>query len=248
MGMENAHNYFLQILSEQGLLGFSLFMLLLTYCLARLYRNGNKLAFYAMLGVLATNIYGHSLLVSSLFILFYILAFSFYPKNAPSKFVLDKSFLRGKWWVGLVTVLVVMGALYEVWSSPSRLPYAGSPICYKPQSFKRYWTTGQSRFQLRSIFETSPISYFVSHPNLDKNPVTVSVDIWLKDMHFKNMTRTFYEPMRMSEVVDYPKQFEGPIWIEARVSRCFIEKNLGISLDNRPLGIQFDLTLNENGT
>ncbi len=137
-GMENTHNYFLQILAEQGLIGFGLLALFLGVGLLLLRQNRQNTLFLIIVGIFIGNLYGHVLLISSFFFVFNALLCI----NAkPSSDIPIRPWLMIICFI-VFPVLFGVGILTEWLTFKSRNPFKEQTLCRNTSAYEDGWTRG----------------------------------------------------------------------------------------------------------
>lgn len=208
MRIINAHNYYLQLLAELGLIGFVLFL----WTIQIIFRKGwNAVRFSGLvpLGLLSGIIAflfslftQHALLQMEFQFLFWtvvILLFSYAPVSpSPSK--------RGRMNVVIVCFILALGGhLYnQFWKSPQRQDLDYSVGMYKVEKDNQghllQWTS-KLAYLKKVINDNSLIlPIFVNYPDIIKHPVTVQIYVDRKKMDtFKlNQTGWSYHPYTLS--------------------------------------------------
>jgi O-antigen ligase len=114
---ENAHNYFLQVAAEAGLLGLVLLIWLLVRIFSGAFRGPpeSATAAYGLIAILAVSLLQHPLLVDSLF-------FTVIPIAALAMVPESRLPSLPRWSVGVLLGLLLVGALVDVYHAADRMP------------------------------------------------------------------------------------------------------------------------------
>ena len=251
MGGENAHNYFLQTLTETGLIGIAVFSLAL---IAPLIESNNKKVLLPALVALASlflgNIFAHSFLVRENLLIAAILLGLMYAINE-SKFrqlitliLVQIKRIKGGIelrYLGLIFMLfAIFFILKEVAFAYGHSPFEYGRLCFvnKPME-EDGWTSGQ--FELDIPSGSSQVKIMaqgypkkmgdrigVLAEQIYENQIinTQYFDVSLKLQDEINMNITNHESKHMSN-----SRFRFT------VSQCFTPRNQGVNIDGRRLGI-----------
>ena len=250
---ENAHNYFLQVLAENGLVGIAAFAIafIIPY---RSCRN-KQLVLPACIGLLSLflgNIFAHSFLVRENLLLGAFLLGLIYccsDKGPESMTNSIMALTRSKRQLIYSTVVVfLVGVAIEVASSFGRLPFLKGADCFIKEmpSYPDGWTSGawEERLpdnirSLELVAKSNRIrnssESLIMHlellawiPGRGKVPISTKVFPWTS------------EEFKILKVNVPPEYYDSPYIISARLqlSSCYTPRNLGINTDSRRLGIQ----------
>lgn len=249
-GGENAHNYFLQTLTETGLLGTLALAFSLTAPL--IFSRQRMLlmpAAIALFAVLLGNVYAHSLLVRENLILAAVLMglmYSIYGmqvergliNNSPSK---PGASVKSAVVLAMCCVLVV-GAIKEVYLSFTSFPFQYGSACFvaKPLTADG-WSSGKTMaFALPVGAHGIRVPVEVTRPGLAKHPLEANLQIiglrWSvlasSDTSWNASGKNYIEvALPKGEVSD------GTIDAVLTVSTCYTPRNQGVSVDGRRLGV-----------
>jgi hypothetical protein len=257
---ENAHNYFLQTLVENGLLGALVFAVLLLYPLWRIQNKRVLIPAWIALGaIFVGNVFAHSMLVrENLFIAASLLALTYAWLGAaqqsgapvgvntqcqnPVLFASRHPVLS----VGLVIGFIIgLGLLCakEVYQSFARFPFTADTQCFKPRPLDPDgWTSGQYEFAMPSRAQGVVLNLAGTQPDVAQRPLPAILSL----VHNERGTLS---STAVSFVTDAPTRIEVrlPEGVTAnddayravlRLQRCFIPKNMGINADDRRLGVR----------
>lgn len=254
---EHAHNYFLQVLVENGVVGVAAFALMLIYPLLKIADKRILLPALVGLGaIFCANIFSHSLLVRENLLLsacFVALLYSWLPtshlasadqargpgaKVGPVSLNGQRVFLLGS------IVLAIILITKEGVQSLSRAPFDSDIQCFKVHPVgPDGWTSGLYRIEMPTAAKGLTIRLATTQPDAMQRPLTATINVFLDKQVL--MQRDFVlnktGPQELS--LDFPAQTltkEGPYQIELRVSRCFVPRNFGMNEDSRRLGVRME--------
>ena len=250
---ENAHNYFLQVLAENGLVGISVFAI--AFIIPYRACQNKQLILPACIGLLSLflgNIFAHSFLVRENLLLGATLLGLLYCfsgmgiSNAHNQRAAPPSRSR---LLGLLAILVLLvGVAIEVASSFGRLPFIASADC----SIKELpisadsWATGS--WERRFPQESKGVEIVLSpnRPNINKIPVTARFEVlsWeagrgkvpvltISHQWVNNEPATI-----LLELAPQYRSSSNIVTARIQLSNCYTPRNLGINTDGRRLGAQ----------
>jgi O-antigen ligase len=260
---ENAHNYFLQVLVENGLVGFWVFVFLVVY---PFWKTINKTAlapaWVALAALFAGNVFSHSMLVrenmliaASLVALMYAWIRS--EGNSTNDITTPKliSISKGRfkllakaWGVSFLVAagfIVTILAVREIYTAYSTGPFLVDIQCHKPRPLERDgWTSGH--YQINDVPPGArglTLNLATTQPNIAKYPLPGHFSLFFDEKHV--VTQSFVlnhnGPQELS--FDFPDNIRttpDDYRIDLKVDRCFVPKNFGMSLDSRRLGVKID--------
>ncbi|MBF0551959.1 MAG: O-antigen ligase family protein [Deltaproteobacteria bacterium] len=254
---QNAHNYFLQLSAELGLPGLAVFLAIIWYALrsksptqepdqeSKFYRLGLKcgLAAYVL-----TFITGHPLLLDNQQVLFwFIIATLAIPEGSIRK--VENS---GRVSQPALIVVIILSVGFAL-GYGYRFSHPVIPHEFGLYSWEKHPNGSYTRWTMKkSDFTFVPKSHFwgftVSSNQLNSNgPAGLALNILLNgqlrdSVHLFNGESKFF--------LYYTPYLDRRIKISTEVSETFNQKRLGLSLDNRDLGVSlspitfFPLTIN----
>lgn len=262
---ENAHNYFLQILVENGILGFAAFLLLILYPLFKVTNRRALIPALVALGALfGANLFSHSMLVRENLLLaacFVALIYSWTerdlsnrsetyvaPTRKPSPLssatriftegVQRRSFL-------LFCALLIGGLI----AKESYQAFRGTPFdvdmqCNATRPLARDgWTSGRYVLEVPVGAQGVVLNLATTQPDVVKRPLSGSLTLWFdrrllaqKDFVLDKTGPQKLEIYLPEGTLATPDDYE----VELKVERCFIPRNFGMSGDSRRLGIRID--------
>ena len=251
---ENAHNYFLQILAENGLIGFLLFALMVFYPLWKA-KNKKLLipALIALGAVFVSNLYGHSMLVrENLFLATVFIALMYAwltPDNIKSSSSLyGLKFNKNVISIALVAglVIIVLFATKETIQTFKRFPFSVDTQCFKSKKIQPDgWTSGVVEMPLPS--EATGMSFKVTamQPVQIKTPLTATLSLSRSGDELISSQSLVLDPrgnntfeifLPENHVINNPDRY----LVTLRLNHCFIPRNLGNTPDGRRLGVKLE--------
>ena len=258
-GGENAHNYFLQVLVENGLVGILVFSLALIAPFFLI--KSKKLLFPAALGLIALllgNLFAHSFLVRENLILAAVFLALIYAWALASPKLVSFSggasgpaFEKNHLLIGcLVLVLLVAGSI-EAYRSFYRFPYQTGQHCFisKPL-FADGWSSGILEIPLPAKTRGLRVHIAaVGRPDLHRRPLQARMDVayYERYSHDHPPLATVFQEWKSPaagimeiRLQDNSKLINGNGKAVLRVSNCFNPRDYGISSDSRNLGVLID--------
>ena len=252
-GGENAHNYFLQTLAENGLVGIGLFaaIFLIPWILTR---NCRLLypATIAILSLFLGNIFAHAFLVRENLLVCAALLGLLYsqalvvPNNESIPFMAISR--QWKFVVIGTAISILVASIYEFQSSFQQKPFLRGIDCYRvplpitPDG----WTSGAWEERLPSEKRKVILRLEPGRPNLAQLPLLVDLTFYSWEAgKGKVAVATVTKEISNNEVVELglslPTSFErtsNMVTARLELAHCFTPRNLGISVDDRRLGVQ----------
>ena len=259
-GGENAHNYFLQILVENGLIGF----LVIAYAVlfpvkfifdTQLKRSQLAVGLIGLAALLLGNVFAHSLLVRENLIFAAILIaimYSWYYTNNPNKTVVGGSIHKvfGSSIAIFFVVTMMLFSLFEIYRSFYRFPFQTGVRCFvtKPLSTDG-WTSGIYEYPVpagskgvRIELDTSKIHDIVAHPVKVRADVVYFNKDWSYDNNSLATQHAVWNTQNLEsldlKISDNRLLENNRGKLVLRLSGCYVPKNLGQSFDGRSLGVQ----------
>jgi hypothetical protein len=250
-GGENAHNYFLQTLTETGLLGsLTLTFALLAPLIFSKYRASLMPAVIALFAVLLGNVYAHSLLIRENLILAAILMglmYSIYksesPHANPASYTQSLQRYSAKFYVVLgICCILVIGAIREIYQSFHSFPFQYGSACFvtKPLTADG-WSSGKTMaYALPAGTRGIRLPVDVTRPGLFKQPLGANLQIiglrWSvlanSDVRWSTAGKNYIEVALPAGQVS-----DGSIDAVLTLSSCYTPRNQGVSVDGRRLGV-----------
>jgi hypothetical protein len=254
---ENAHNYFLQTLTETGLIGIAVFSLAL---LMPLIRSSNKKvllpAVIALLGLFLGNIFSHSLLVRENLLIATVFSGLLYSQcsSVLSKYFFQKlPYCRAKNYL-ILSLCATIGLLLfmEIYRSYGKIPFTYGFYCYQKEPLTEDgWTKGA--FQMPIPLGSRGINLTFMAPELKNDSPPIEMNFQLR--HVKRnqygyndtidsitQTITINHENNMAMNIQFSDKNVinklDNIELEVRISSCYSPRNLGDSIDSRLLGVK----------
>jgi O-antigen ligase len=250
---ENAHNYFLQVLAENGLAGIIVFAI--AFMVPYRACQNKQLIFPISIGLLSLflgNVFAHSFLVrenlllgAALLGLLYSFSGVGIAKTLNQRAV-HPSLSRQ---LGLLAILVLLvGAGIETASSFGRLPFIAGADCYLKEApiYPDTWTSGAWEEVLPKNKKSVELVTQSNRPKFNRELLTGNLEIlaWIPGRGKVPISSQEYrwpadEPLHLQ--IDLPMEYyHSPHVISTRLqlSSCYTPRNLGINTDGRRLGVQ----------
>ncbi len=252
---ENAHNYFLQVLAENGLVGASVFGI--AFLVPYLACKNKQLLLPALIGLLSLflgNIFAHSFLVRENLLLgatllgliysFSAIGFTKVPMQAQA--LSGRTYLLGKFAV----IVLIAGICFEVFLSFGRIPFQAGADCYvkEVRAYPDGWTSGAWEEPLPKGAKGLALDLRSNRPQLDKDPFTSRLEIlvWIPGRGKVPVSETNYrwtnQNLSTLSIELPPEYYNTPYVVSARLqlSNCYTPRNLGMNTDARRLGVQIE--------
>ena len=140
LGGENAHNYFLQILAEIGLIGLTCFVVVLVLPLFKTKITGKLNATYiAIFAIFLGNVYSHSLIIRENYYLLMVFVGLIYAYSAKDSHAINEKIINCKlinnlflrMLVFLIGITLIALVTREIQSAYTTLPYKYGRECYR---------------------------------------------------------------------------------------------------------------------
>jgi O-antigen ligase len=258
-GGENAHNYFLQVLVENGLVGILIFMLVIVTPFFLV--NSRKVLLPAALGLIALflgNIFAHSFLVrenlilASVFIaLMYAWVVATQKLDIHAEITLSLESLKRISFIGLGVIALIAAGALEAYHSFYRFPYQIGQRCFinKPL-FSDGWSSGILEIPLPANSHGLRVHIAgVGRPDLHRRPLQARMDVAYYERYSHDhppLATVFHEWKSPAPGIleiflqDNSKLANGNGKAVIRLSNCFNPRDYGFSQDNRNLGVLID--------
>ena len=246
---ENAHNYFLQVLTETGLIGLGIFALV--FLKPVLNSEISKQAMPSIFMLIAFgvgNIFAHSLLIKeNLFLLCCVLALMYIEighvkaLDKPARNCLSKLFNQTRYqFLSVIFALVLIAfAVREVYVSFGKYPYVYGLVCQHAGEVKpNEWSSGLIQIQASPTVKRIELNLSDVPPDVSRVPLVLE---WFGvsrtgdsgPSQFLSIDKSGPQKLTMPILPISPS---GDI-IKIVLSRCFTPRNLGVNSDSRRLGV-----------
>jgi len=242
VGGENAHNYFLQVAAETGLVGLILLIFLV-------YMPGSKLKLLRstvlLIAVGLSNVFAHSLLEKDFLALAAVLVgihlhqiqdltpnpTAFLFKHIP--LVLWRKFAK-------YTAVFGVGILFAVDLAHnfSKYPFIYGQMCYEKKSkYHDSWLTGEFYASIPQNSSRATLVFEAARPRIGKQPMTLTITA---TSGINSIVKPIFirDNQEISFELDLPEsQFNEEGVLNVKTSSCFNPKTSGLNADSRFLGI-----------
>jgi hypothetical protein len=250
---ENAHNYFLQVLAENGLVGILVFAI--AFIVPYRVCHDKRLVLPVVIGLISLflgNVFAHSFLVrENLLLGAALLGLMYALRNDALQPLSVMSIFKIKqthYLYPLGALVLLAGIVGEVYFSFGRLPFKAGADCFTKDLplYQDGWTSGAWGERLPSGAKEVELTLIPRRKQLDKQPLKVRVDLlsWEAGKGNVPISTAKYEwtsdkitTLKLELPVSY---YNSPnlITVNLAVSSCYTPRNLGINTDGRRLGLQ----------
>jgi O-antigen ligase len=260
---ENAHNYFLQILAEMGLIGFFTLAAVIVIPIVRARFSSRLLPIGIMLIAFGLgNIFAHSLLIRENFFLFAACVALLYVQaqrsiDAVATENAERYCESVRCWhlnpknlkrLALAFCLMMAALIIrEVYASFGRFPYVYGVRCYAPTTLKTGdWTSGTFILDVPSYAKGVELKIRETQPAFDRVPLFLLVSVQQASTTIAQKTLRYDLGVNAPQNIVIPIDsfdVKAPKTLVFTTSRCFTPKNLGVNADPRRLGIVVEKVL-----
>jgi O-antigen ligase len=250
---ENAHNYFLQVLAENGLVGVVVFAI--AFIIPYRACQNKHLILPASIGLLSLflgNIFAHSFLVrENLLIgatlLGLIYSFSGIGINKTKSHALVPSG-QAHLLSFLAVFILLVGMVVETLSSFGKMPFIAGADCFikDVRSYPDGWTSGAWEELLPKGAKGLELVALPNHSNIQKQPIRGRLEmlVWIPgsgkvSVNVRDYQWTANAPIKLD--LDIPAEYTNSPHVKSvrlQLSSCYTPRNLGINTDSRRLGVQ----------
>jgi O-antigen ligase len=239
---ENAHNYFLQILAETGIVGLSIFGAIFIYQALYLRNSHNQIVTVLIGGIFLGNIYGHSLLIHNILLILFILlgvSNTEVQENQNDIKIWAVNMPKPSRWVLLAAASAfIVVAVVEVKTSYGKIPFQPQFVCYKHVYYKDKQTSGLFEGAYKVTGKNLKLEYGVPHPDIQRRPLIIDFNLESKGQNSISQKRTINLAGRYEEVINISQLITGSeFYLRIKTSRCLTPINLGFNRDKRRLGV-----------
>ena len=255
---ENAHNYFLQVLAENGLVGIAVFII--AFIIPYRACQNKHLILPASIGLLSLflgNLFAHSFLVRENLLLgatLLGLVYSFSGMGI-TKITGHASAATGhSRLVSFLAVFILLfGMVVETVFSFGRMPFIAGADCFVKdvRSYQDGWTSGAWEELLPRGAKGLELVALSNRPKIDKQPVSGRIEmlVWIPGRGKVPVSARDYEwtsntPMTLQ--LDMPSEYENSPYVKSvrlQLNSCYTPRNLGVNTDGRRLGVQIENVL-----
>ena len=255
---ENAHNYFLQVLAENGLIGVAVFVI--AFLVPYRACSHKKILLPALIGLLSLflgNIFAHSFLVrenlllaSALLALLYLCSADVVSRQALGAESISTKGAPTKILISVVGLFCLLGAIREVYFSFGQLPFKAGNDCYVRDLplYQDGWTSGAWEKRIPNGTSAIELSILPSRPRLNKEPLSARLEIlsWEagKGKVPVNVMNHQWQANELSNLkLDVPKQYynsQNVMTVRLELSSCYTPRDLGLNTDSRRLGVKIE--------
>ena len=246
---ENSHNYFIQVLVENGLIGFGLFCLFIFYPVTGI--KNKKLIIPATLGLCSIflgNLYSHSLLVrENLLLCAFFLALMYAWLDTDDQTATSAARYAGPNKLLSVIIMLTLCSISYFAYKETRKSFRIFPFTMDYQCFKEKpltldgWTSGLFKINLDRAVSGISISIQATQPNPN---LIVESQIVHPQLGMILSQETQLSAENKDGIVlkmpDGLQTKDDQYQVILKLQHCYIPKNWGISNDPRRLGIQID--------
>jgi hypothetical protein len=252
---ENAHNYFLQVLAENGLVGTAVFVI--AFLVPYRACQDKKLLLPALIGLLSLflgNVFAHSFLVRENLLLgatFLGLLYSFSgmnTRNATNHLSVFSGQIR---FLALSAVIVLLvGVAIEVISSFGKIPFKAGADCFVKdvRSYPDGWTSGAWEELLPKGAKGLELVALSNRLNIQKQAISGRLEmlVWVPGRGKVSVSSRDYEwttnaPIKLN--LDMPTEYDNSPYVKSarlQLNGCYTPRNLGVNTDGRRLGVQIE--------
>lgn len=238
---ENAHDYFLQILVETGIVGLISYGALFIYQFFYLRNRANTIVSTLILWIFSGNLYGHSLLIPNILLILFVLLGVTNTSSSEKPLVIKVS-RDWRYLILAIAIMIVIASCSEIQHSYGKVPFQQRFVCYKSQGkYSDRSTSGLYTSKNKVIGKTLKLNYVIYHPDTAKHPLKVRFDLRQGDHPIGQLERVFSSPGQYQDKLDISSLTPGTEFLlQIKTSRCFTPINLGFNADRRRLGIQLN--------
>jgi O-antigen ligase len=250
---ENAHNYFLQTLVENGLIGFVTLGLMLIYPFFKVASKRILIPVsVALLAIACANVFSHSLLVRENLLLaacFVALLYSFIPTTASNsnQSVVARypwNFLQQRYVIVTIVAISLALIVKEGLQSRGGFPFDKDLQCFKTRPLAvDGWTSGRYMTDIPVGAAGFTIQLATTQPDAEQRPISGSLQILFdrRKLIDKDFVLNKTGPQQLSfdlpaGTIATPDDYH----VELTLSRCFIPRNFGMNEDSRRLGVRIE--------
>jgi O-antigen ligase len=252
---ENAHNYFLQVLAENGLVGIAVFAI--TFVVPYRACQNKQLILPASIGLLSLflgNVFAHSFLVrenlllgAALLGLLYSLS-GLTTTSAITYLPVDS--VRSRVLVLSAVIVLLVGAAIEVITSFGKIPFKAGADCFVKdvRSYPDGWTSGAWEELLPKGAKSIELIALTNRIDIQKHAISGRLEmlVWIPGrgkvpVNVRDYEWTTNVPMTLR--LDMPTEYDDSPHVKSarlELSSCYTPRNLGVNTDGRRLGVKIE--------
>ena len=191
---------------------------------------------FPLIAILASNVFAHSLLLTPFFFLTLIILsrLNIFPEKTPSLKKPSAIFAL------IICFVTFPLATREVIASFGKTPFHPRYICFKKQDI--FNDRHASGFFRRKVFKSNDqlkLEVSLPHADIQRRPVEVSIKVSNPKSLYHESYATLTDHSKLEKVINLSRAQKGEeLYLDIIVSRCYVPKNLGVSNDNRRLGVK----------
>lgn len=248
---ENAHNYFLQTLTETGFVGIAIYSLLMFSPIIEI-KNKRTLipAGVAIGAIFVGNIFAHSMLVrENLFIAagFIGLMYAWYysENTSDDNSIISSYFYNYRYLLFTLSAILIALSAREVYNAYRSEPFLKDVQCFRARPLYRDgWTSGIYKVSIPEGAKGVTLDISGTQPYVKKRPLDATLSIIHRDSSVIEQSHYRFDqdgPHRIAiNFANDAVADDGEYRAELRLQRCFIPRNLKINEDGRRLGVQIE--------
>jgi O-antigen ligase len=252
---ENAHNYFLQVLAENGLVGIAVFAI--AFIVPYRTCQNKQLILPALIGLLSLflgNIFAHSFLVRENLLLGATLLGLLYSLSGMNTANITNHLPivsgRTRLFGFLTTLVLILGITIEVAPSFGKMPFQAGADCFVKdvRSSADGWTSGAWEELLPKGAKGVELMAFPNRPNIHHQPISGRMEmlVWIPGrgkvlVNTRDYEWTTNTPMKLG--LEMPTEYDNSPHVKSvrlQLSSCYTPRNLGVNTDSRRLGVQIE--------
>jgi hypothetical protein len=252
---ENAHNYFLQVLAENGLVGIAVFAI--AFIVPYRACQNKQLILPASIGLFSLflgNVFAHSFLVRENLLLGAALLGLLYSLSGmnTANVINHLPVVSGRTrLLGLLTTLVLLiGITIEVAPSFGKMPFQAGADCFVKdvRSSSDGWTSGAWEELLPKGAKGVELMAFPNRPNIHRQPISGRLEmlVWIPGrgkvlVNVRDYEWTTNTPIKLG--LEIPAEYDNSPHVKSvrlQLSSCYTPRNLGVNTDSRRLGVQIE--------
>ena len=241
---ENAHNYFLQTLTETGFIGAAVFLaLIISPFIACKNLKSSFPVVIAISSLFLGNIFSHSFLVRENLMLGAVFFGLWYPICfcLQNKLVMIKVGKFLEYLIYSIFAVFLVLSVRESFKSFGKFPFLQGYYCHVDRGLSSDgWISGLYLFDLQKINNSNEVYIDFSRAKNIKSPVSVTLELLTADLQPIAISSKKYdegsEVLRMEITGLISADGEG-LRVRLAISDCFTPRNQGLNGDGRRLGV-----------